>query len=304
MAKVKIALVQKKAIPNDKNRNLELAVQYINEASGMGADMVLFPEMWSNGYAPPFEGAFDDPMNPVYEKERKEWLGNAVAIESNYVDTIRETAAEFKIGVCATFLSKTGDKFQNTAVIIDRNGNILLNYAKVHTCDFSLEKLLQHGSEFKVCEFEGIQMGVMICYDREFPESARILMLKGAEIILVPNACDMNPLRINQLNTRAFENMVGVAMANYPGKGWGGSCAFSPIVFDEYGTCLNNVVVNADDTLEDILLAEFDMDEIRAFRERETWGNAYRKPVAYSDLISFEVKKPFIRNKFVEKVRN
>ena len=60
----------------------------------------------------------------------------------------------------------------------------------------------------------------MICYDLEFPESARVLTLKGARIILVSNASDMNPLRINQLNTRAFENMVGVTMANYPGKGW------------------------------------------------------------------------------------
>lgn len=194
-------------------------------------------------------------------------------------------------------MSKTKDKFQNTAIIIDRRGNILLNYAKVHTCDFSLEKLLQHGSEFKVCDFEGIQIGVMICYDREFPESARVLMLKGAEIILVPNACDMNSLRINQLSTRAFENMVGVAMANYPGKGWGGSCAFSPIVFDENGNCLDNIIVKADDMSEDILIAEFDMNCIGAYRERETWGNAYRKPVAYSDLVSFEVKKPFIRNK-------
>lgn len=297
MSTIKIALVQKKAIPNDKERNLSLAVQYIREASYLGADIVLFPEMWSNGYAPPFDGAFDNPTDPAFEKERNEWLESAVLIESDYVTAVKDAASTYKIGVCATFLSKTKDKFQNTAIIIDRRGNILLNYAKVHTCDFSLEKLLQHGSEFKVCDFEGIQIGVMICYDREFPESARVLMLKGAEIILVPNACDMNSLRINQLSTRAFENMVGVAMANYPGKGWGCSCAFSPIVFDENGNCLDNIIVKADDMSEDILIAEFDMNRIRTYRERETWGNAYRKPAAYSDLVSFEGKKPFIRNK-------
>lgn len=297
MSAIKIALVQKKAIPNDKERNLSLAVQYIREASYLSADIVLFPEMWSNGYAPPFDGAFDNPTDPAFEKERNEWLESAVLIESDYVTAVKDAASTYKIGVCATFLSKTKDKFQNTAIIIDRRGNILLNYAKVHTWDFSLEKLLQHGSEFKVCDFEGIQIGVMICYDREFPESARVLMLKGAEIILVPNACDMNSLRINQLSTRAFENMVGVAMANYPGKGWGCSCAFSPIVFDENGNCLDNIIVKADDMSEDILIAEFDMNRIRTYRDRETWGNAYRKPGAYSDLVSFEVKKPFIRNK-------
>lgn len=297
MSAMKIALVQKRAVPNHPKRNLELAVRYIGEASCLGADLVLFPEMWSNGYAPPFDGAFDDPTDPVFEKERKEWLENAVTIESGYVTAVKDAAAKYKIGVCATFLSKTEGKFQNTAIVIDRSGKILLNYAKVHTCDFSLEKLLQHGSEFRVCDFEGVQIGVMICYDREFPESARVLMLKGAEIILVPNACDMNPLRLNQLSTRAFENMVGVAMANYPGKGWGGSCAFSPVVFDENGNCLDNVIIKANDVLEDILIAEFDMDRMRAYRERETWGNAYRKPEAYTDLVRFEVKAPFIRDK-------
>lgn len=297
MSAMKIALVQKRAVPNHPKRNSELAVRYIGEASCLGADLVLFPEMWSNGYAPPFDGAFDDPTDPAFEKERKEWLENAVTIESGYVTAVKDAAAKYKIGVCATFLSKTEDKFQNTAIVIDRSGKILLNYAKVHTCDFSLEKLLQHGSEFRVCDFEGVQIGVMICYDREFPESARVLMLKGAEIILVPNACDMNPLRLNQLSTRAFENMVGVAMANYPGKGWGGSCAFSPVVFDENGNCLDNVIIKADDVLEDILIAEFDMDRMRAYRERETWGNAYRKPEAYTDLVRFEVKAPFIRSK-------
>lgn len=55
----------------------------------------------------------------------------------------------------------------------------------------------------------------MICYDREFPESARVLMLKGAELILVPNACPIDPARFHQLAARAYENMTGVAMANY-----------------------------------------------------------------------------------------
>lgn len=156
MSAMKIALVQKRAVPNHPKRNSELAVRYIGEASCLGADLVLFPEMWSNGYAPPFEGAFDDPTDPAFEKERKEWLENAVTIESGYVTAVKDAAAKYKIGVCATFLSKTEDKFQNTAIVIDRSGKILLNYAKVHTCDFSLEKLLQHGSEFRVCDFEGV----------------------------------------------------------------------------------------------------------------------------------------------------
>lgn len=294
---LKVAMVQHKAVPNDINANLKLAVRYVHEAQRMGADIVLFPEMWSNGYAPPFDGAFDNPLNPAFHKERTEWLENAISGDSEYIATLKTTAKQLHIGICATYLSATSLKPQNTAIIIDRNGNVILDYAKVHTCDFSLEKLLQNGDDFKVCEFDGVQVGVMICYDREFPESARVLMLKGAEIILVPNACDMNPARINQLSTRAFENMVGVAMANYPNKCWGSSCAFSPVVFDENGNYLDNTIIKTTDVSEQILIAEFDIDEIRRYRKTETWGNAYRKPQAYTDLLSKNICKPFVRTK-------
>ncbi len=78
-------------------------------------------------------------------------------------------------------------KPQNSALVINKSGNILMKYAKVHNCDFADERNVESGKEFKVCDFEGIQLDTMICYDREYPESARILMLKGAGVILIPN---------------------------------------------------------------------------------------------------------------------
>ncbi|MBF2455171.1 carbon-nitrogen hydrolase family protein, partial [Listeria seeligeri] len=63
MVTLKVALVQQQAVPNDKEANLNLSIQYIKEAHRKGADLVLFPEMWSNGYAPPFDTAFDEPMD-------------------------------------------------------------------------------------------------------------------------------------------------------------------------------------------------------------------------------------------------
>jgi len=172
-----------------------------------------------------------------------------------------------------------------------------VKYSKVDTCDFSLEALIESGEEFKVCDFNGVKLGIMICYDREFPESARVLMLKGAEIILVPNACGMNPARLNQLSTRAFENMVGIAMANYPSPLHGSSCAYSPIVFNEEDRYVDNRIISATETEEDIIIASFDLDNIRSYRKRETWGNAYRKVNAYKNLLDEEVKEPFIRIK-------
>ncbi len=294
MSVFRVALVQKRAFGNSPDRNLSLAVSCIKEAAQKGADMVLFPEMWSNGYTPPYESAFDDPFDPLFEKERKLWLGNAVQTDSEYVRTLRQAAKDTRTGVCATFLSFDG-KYRNTAVVIDRNGEMILTYHKVHTCDFSLEALLEPGSGFGICEFDGIKLGVMICYDREFPESVRSLMLMGAEIILVPNACPMDKARLGQLSARAFENMTGMAMANYSAKGWGRSCAFSPAVYDSNGAYRDNTVFMADEESEGIFIAGFDMAQIRSWRESETWGNAYRKPYAYKNIVSNEIKEPFKR---------
>lgn len=135
----------------------------------------------------------------------------------------------------------------------------------------------------------------MICYDREYPESARILMLQGAEIILVPNDCGAMKPRLCALSTRAYENMVGVAMANPNGENAGNSCAFSPICWDENGNCVDNVLLMADDQTEGLFYAEFDMDAIRAYREQEMMGNTYRKVNAYDLLLSRDIAYPFVR---------
>lgn len=127
---------------------------------------------------------------------------------------------------------------QNSAFVISKLGDILMKYSKVHTCDFADERKVESGKEFKVCDFEGIQLGIMICYDREYPESARILILKGAEVILVPNDCGSMQPRIRALSTRAYENMVAVAMANPNGDNAGCSCALVPFAGIEMGNVL------------------------------------------------------------------
>ena len=112
-----------------------------------------------------------------------------------------------------------------------------------------------------------------------FPESSRILMIKGAEIILVPNACFMSKIRLEQLKIRAYENMVGIVTVNYTDYG-GRSSAFSPIVRDENKKELNSEILIMDEN-ERIQIVEFNMDEIRNYREHGTWGDSYRKPFLY-----------------------
>jgi predicted amidohydrolase len=119
-------------------------------------------------------------------------------------------------------------------------------------------------------------------------------MLKGAELILTPNACMLEPNRIGQFRARAFENMVGVAMANYAApQANGHSVAFDGIAFDAHGsrdTCL----VEAGEE-EGVYLAALDMARLRAWREHEVWGNAYRKLRAYQLVTMPAVAPPFVR---------
>ena len=120
-------------------------------------------------------------------------------------------------------------------------------------------------------------------------------MLKGAEVILVPNACELEENRIGQFRARAYENMVGVAMTNYPvPEANGHSVAFNGMAFDEDGNTQDTQIIEAGEE-EGVHIAAFEMDKIRAYREQHVWGNAFRKPGRYDLLTSPEVAYPFVR---------
>lgn len=279
--KLKVAMVQYDANEPDIDFNTKVAMKYIKEAKESGADIVLFPECFLTAYCCP---DIVEELLPLEELENDsefiDWCNSAVTEEEEHVLQIRKLAKELQIGVVITAFTK-GEKYpQNTAFIIDRNGDIILKYSKVHTCDFDWERYLESGQEFKVCKFDGVNIGVMICYDREYPESARELMLQGAEIIFNPNCCGGMEPRLKELSVRAMENMVGVAMANPPAPGMGRSAAFNPMVWGENGEVLDNTIIVAEEFYEGIVYAEFDIDIIRKYRENEDLGK-FRKPRAY-----------------------
>ncbi|RHA51980.1 carbon-nitrogen hydrolase family protein [Eubacterium ventriosum] len=279
--KLKVAMVQYDANEPDIDFNTKVAMKYIKEAKESGADIVLFPECFLTAYCCP---DIVEELLPLEELENDsefiDWCNSAVTEEEEHVLQIRKLAKELQIGVVITAFTK-GEKYpQNTAIVIDKNGDIILKYSKVHTCDFDWERYLESGQEFKVCEFDGVNIGVMICYDREYPESARELMLQGAEIIFNPNNCGGMEPRLKELSVRAMENMVGVAMANPPAPGMGRSAAFNPMVWGENGEVLDNTIIVAEEFYEGIVYAEFDIDIIRKYRENEDLGK-FRKPRAY-----------------------
>lgn len=285
MSKFKVAIVQHNVSKPDKEGNTNLAIQYLKEAKENGADFVLFPECWITAYCAP---EICEELRPVEaienEPEFVQWCDDAINDDSKYIKQIANVAKDLAIGVEITGFTK-GKKYpQNSAFIIDRNGSIILKYSKVHTCDFGWERYLESGEAFHVCYFDDICIGVMICYDREYPESARELMLQGAELILMPNDCGEMKPRLQELSVRAMENMVGIAMANPPRKHAGNSCAFNPMVWDKSGNLIDNTIVIADAEYDGIVYATFDMDAIREHRKREDLGK-YRKRNAYKHLI-------------------
>lgn len=288
MAIFRVALLQI-APTGNLEENKKKGIRYCKMAKEAGADIALFPEMFSNGY-------------DICERTFAEWEKEAVSAEDDFVTCFGELAKELDMAIGITFLEKINCNVRNTMVLFDRHGRRELTYAKVHTCDFGAEHPITPGDGFYTCDLDTaqgkIRVGSMICYDREFPESARILMLQGAEIVLVPNACPLEINRLSQLRGRAYENMMGIATCNYPetvpdcnghSAAYDG-VAYLPELTGSRDTCL----VEADGS-EGIFMAEFDMDMLRAYRKKEVHGNAYRRPEKYGALIEEKVLEPFIR---------
>jgi len=290
MSLIRVALLQMAAGGSDQDANEAKGAEYCRRASDMGADIALFPEMWNIGHTP----------CPPDEEGRNRWQAQAIGPDDGFIAHFKELAKELRMAIALTYLERWDGAPRNSVSIIDRHGEILMTYAKVHTCDFSMEAACTPGDDFCVCTLDtdkgDVKIGAMICFDREFPESARVLMLKGAELILTPNACTLDDGRIGQFRARAFENMTGVAMANYAAPQHNGrSIAFDAVSFDEIdGEARDTLIIEAGEG-EGVYLAAFDLDKLRAYRERESWGNAFRKPRSYGILSSPDVEPPFVR---------
>jgi N-carbamoylputrescine amidase len=289
MTSLRIALLQMTAHGNDQAANLTKGEMFCRRAQALGADVALFPEMWNIGYT------FFDTAQPGAQAE---WQAQAIGRDNPFVTHFKALALELKLAIAITYLEAWPGLPRNSVTLFDRHGQHVLTYAKVHTCDFDKEAALTPGDEFLVGSLDTAQgevkVGAMICFDREFPESARVLMLQGAEIILTPNACELEANRLGQFKARAYENMVAMAMTNYATPQENGhSIALDGIAFDEGGS-RDMLLVEAGGA-EGVYLADLDLAALRKYRAEEGWGNAFRKPRAYSRLTSPEIQPPFVR---------
>ena len=291
MEPLRVALLQMTGCGLDLEASRAKGESFCRRARAMGADIALFPEMWSVGMT------FFDAER---EGDRERWQAQAIGRDDPFVTHFRDLARELNMAIALTYLEKWPNAPRNSVSLIDRHGRILLTYAKVHTCEFDVECALTPGDRFPVCELDteqgAVRVGFMICYDREFPESARLLMLEGAELILTPNACTLEEHRLGQFKARAFENMTGVAMTNYASpQNNGHSVAFDAVAYPvPDGEARDTLILEAGEA-EDVYVASFDLESLRSYRERESWGNAYRRPRLYRALSAEEVRPPFVR---------
>lgn len=305
-----VALLQLAPAGNDLSANLAKGIDACRKARSFGADIALFPELWSVGYEPAITL---DPKTPdlyrspeLWERETPDelpepeeiWGDLAVATDSEFVGRFQSLATELEMAIALTLLQRWTGLPRDALLLIDRHGRIALEYAKVHTCAFSpTEDALTPGDGFPVTTLDTavgqVQVGAMICYDRIFPESGRALMLAGAELILVPNASSLEQYKLAQLRARADENMVAIALANYPGSGQGHSIAFDGMPYGDGGP-RDMLVVEAGEAAG-IYPASFDLDALRSYRRRETEGNAFRRPDTYAALTAPAVRDPFVR---------
>lgn len=290
MEKLKIALLQI-GPTGTLEGNLKKGIEWCRNAKEQGADIALFPEMWSCGYCIP--------------EDMDELKHMAVAADGEFVNAFAGLAKELKMAIGITILERHDPLPKNTICLFDRKGNLQYSYAKVHTCDFGDECRLDAGDDFYVTDLDTakgtVRVGSMICYDREFPESARILMLKGAELLLVPNACPMEINRLAQLRGRAYENMLAIATCNYPDNQ--PDCNGHSTVFDgvaylpELPESRDTCILEADGA-EGIYVAELDLEMLRSYREHEVHGNAYRHPHKYGMLVEEKIEHPFVRSDY------
>lgn len=284
---LKVALLQ--LMPaGSLEKNLDKGIKACVRAKEMGADIAIFPEMWSSGYSIPED---------ICELKKL-----SIAEDSDFVREFQTLAEKLEMAIGVTFLEKFEPLPKNTFMLFDCRGKFALKYSKVHTCDFGEETRLSVGKDFYVADVAtkigNVKIGAMICFDREFPESARILMLKGAEVVLAPNACPMEINRLAALRTRAYENMLAVATCNYPAGQPdcnGHSSVFDGVAWlrDEAGVRDMCVLETPGD--EGVYIGKIDLRMLREYRASEVMGNAYRHPEKYKAITERKIEAPFIR---------
>jgi predicted amidohydrolase len=184
----------------NKAANLAKFEKYARLASSRGAQLAIAPEGFLEGYVANVKA------NPGVTEER--YRDIAETLDGAPLLRVRTLARELKMYLGLGFAEKRGGRLYNSMVVYSPEGEVALHYSKAHNDDDEPYNAL--GAEFPVASTPFGKWGALICYDRQLPETARILSIKGAQLILVPAWGGHGDMNDAMMRTRAFENSVWV----------------------------------------------------------------------------------------------
>ena len=264
---MRLALVQ---MPNygSVKLNLNKSLQAIETASEQGAELVLFPEVQLTEFFPQYQG--------------QNVSKYALSIDGEIVKKFCDICRENKISAVPNLYLLENGKTYDASIFIDSNGVIKGVQKMVHVAQaeqfYEQDYYTPSDEGFRVFDTEFGQIGIVVCFDRHYPESIRTETLQGADLILIPTVNTKAEPSIMfewELRVQAFQNSVILAMCNRIGTE--GNMCFSgeSIVVDAKG----EVLAKADDT-EQILYVDIDMQQASKIRNAKPYTQL-RRPEFY-----------------------
>ncbi len=268
MNSVKIALTQLEAASSIEE-NLEKALKAIDDAADNDAQLILFSEVHLSPFFPQYA-----------DIDASQWL---LKIDSDPIRALQDKCAQRKIMAAPNVYLAEGKSKYDATLLIDTKGNILGTSQMVHIPQFQnfFEQDYYHPSDsgFKVYSKPIGRIGVIVCFDRQFPENFRSCVLQDADVILIPTVntkAEPSKMFEWELRVSAMQNSVIVAMCNRVGTEDEMTFSGESIVVDANG----EVIVKADD-IEQILYANIDPMSSKSSRKNRNYVNL-RRPDAYN----------------------
>jgi N-carbamoylputrescine amidase len=278
----------------DKEANIQTAIRLVRQAAAQGAKMVCLTELFSTMY--------------FCVETREEYFDWAEPIPGPTIERMGAVAREAGIVLIAPIFERTPEgRFFNTAAVIGPDGQVIGKYRKSSIPFMDVGRSSEpRGNEkyyfepgdlgFPTFDTPFGRIGILICYDRHFPEAARVLGLGGAEIVFVPTATTFMTRYLWDLELRAhaLANIYYVCGVNKVGVDAGGSSR------NHFGNSMiinprGEILVEANDTGEDIAIAEVDLSVIPELRA--LWGYYRdRRPDQYGPLVD-PITPPALRKR-------
>lgn len=241
---IKVALSQFDIKTGDMDANLHAVTEHIQMAARWNADLVVLPELWNCSY--------DLPNLPQL----------AQTINGSSISALKKLARKHQIFIFAGSIAEKKDKvFYNTSAVIDRQGNLVGKYRKIHLFHLGLEedRYFTAGEDWGLVETPWGPAGIILCYDLRFPELTRNLVLRGARFIVIP--AQWPTARVDHWITlcqaRAVENQVFILAANRTGADKHISYPGRSLIISPWGEILKEGSAQ-----KELVCAELDLTEI------------------------------------------